>query len=114
MHRGLLLLLLAAFIMALGIVYAFVFGHFIAEAKVLFPLPWFQLTLLDLYLGFFIFSGWIFFREPSHAAAVVWLIAICLLGNLAAGIYAVLALIKANGDWIQFWMGHRALKLEGN
>ena len=106
MNRGpYLLLIIGGSIIALAIIYALVFGTFWQEAEVLFPLPWFQLTLIDLYLGFFLFAGWIWFREESAGKAIIWIVVLCLLGNLAACVYAILALAKSKGDWPSFWMG---------
>lgn len=108
MHRSMLLLLLGAIVIGLAIVYAMVFGTFIEEARAVLPLPWFQVTIVDLYLGFFLFGGWIFCRESSRPRALGWLVLLCLLGNLAACIYAILAMRNSQGDWSRFWMGQRA------
>lgn len=105
MNRTVALLIAGVIVMVAAIVYALVAGSFMAEAAVLFPSPWFQLTLVDLYLGFILFACWIFAREPKRGVAVGWLIALCLLGNLAACMYAALAVIKARGDRRAFWLG---------
>jgi len=107
-------LLLGGIIMVLAIIYVLVFGNFLDEARVLFPLPWFQLTLIDLYLGFFLFGGWILFREESRAKAVGWIVVICVLGNLAACIYALKALVQSRGNWTAFWLGHRQATMQGS
>lgn len=99
------LLIAGAVIMAAVIVYGFVAGQFMQEASVLFPLPWFQVTLADLYLGFALFGGWIFYRESSRGTATLWLISLCLLGNLAACLYAGIAMRRCQGNWRQFWIG---------
>ena len=108
MRRCMNILLLCAVAMAGAIIYALVTGNFLEEAGLLFPLPWFQLALADLYLGFLLFGGWILYRERSHGRAVGWIIILCLLGNIASCIYAVRALVQARGDWQQFWLGHHA------
>ena len=94
--------------MAAGITYAFVVGHFFEEARVLFPYPWFQMSMLDLYSGLSLFSGWIIFREKSLARSVAWIIALVLLGNLATFAYAFLVAQRADGDWQVFWLGKNA------
>ena len=108
MQRCLSILLAGAAIMAVAIVYALIFGNFWDEAETMFPLPWFQLAMLDLYIGFFVFGGWVLYREPSRGVAVGWIVVFCLLGNLATCLYAARALVKARGDWTRFWMGHHA------
>ena len=112
--RPLLLLFLGAIIMILAIAYAMIYGSFWEEAKVLFPLPWFQLSMIDLYLGFFLFGGWILFRESSRGKAIGWIVALCLLGNLAACVYALLALIGSRGNWMAFWMGNHDPAMQGS
>ena len=108
MQRCMQVLLIGAVIMAAAILYAFVAGDFFAEAETMFPLPWFQLAMVDLYVGFLLFGGWILFREPSRPKAIGWILLVCVLGNLASCIYAVRAIVQCGGDWRRFWMGHQA------
>ena len=105
MNRPVAFLIAGVILMVSVIVYALVAGSFMEEAAVLFPSPWFQLTLVDLYLGFILFACWIFARESRRGVAIGWLIALCLLGNLAACIYAALAFVQAKGDRRVFWLG---------
>ena len=108
MRTATVLLVLGGMVMAAAIVYGFVAGGFIEEAKTLFGYPWFQVAMIDLYVGFFLFAGWIAFREQSRGVAVAWIIALCLLGNFVSCIYAARALVHARGDWSQFWTGKTA------
>ena len=94
--------------MVIVIAYGLFFGSLVEEAKVLFPSPWFQVALVDLYLGFALFSGWIIYREKTRARAVTWIVLLCLLGNLASCIYAAMALVNCKGDMGRFFSGHRA------
>ena len=110
MQRSIFLLMLGAVLMVIVIAYGFVVGNLLEEAKVLFPSPWFQVALIDLYLGFAIFSGWIIYREKTRARAIVWIVLLCLLGNLASCIYAAMALVACKGDMERFWSGYRAVK----
>ena len=105
MNRRIALLLLGALFMLAVIVYGFTVGSFFDEAALLFPSPWFQVTLIDLYLGFALFACWIFSRESNRGVAVIWIIALCLLGNLAACVYAAKALKQAHGNRHTFWFG---------
>jgi len=103
-----LLLGLGAVVMAAAIVYAFVAGDLIAEAKLMFPYPWFQVAMLDLYVGFLLFAGWIYARESSKRLAIAWIIALLALGNLLSCAYALRALVQSRGDMHHFWRGRPA------
>lgn len=108
MKRSALLLAVGAVVMTAAIVYAFVYGGLFAEAWTLLQYPWFHVSMIDLYLGFFLFSGWIIFREGSRKSATIWVVLLLTLGNLTACIYALLALVRARGDWNAFWLGASA------
>ncbi len=101
------LLILGAFIMAAAIAYALIVGNFFAEAEVMLPLPWFHLSMVDLYIGFFLFAGWITFREATMLRAVLWIALLLCLGNIISCLYALIAAVNARGDWSVFWLGPR-------
>ncbi len=103
-----ILLLLGFVWMAAAITYGFVVGDFLGEAKILFPYPWFQISMADLYTGLALFSGWIIFRERSWAVAAVWIALLILLGNLATCAYAFMVAVQSRGDWRLFWLGKNA------
>lgn len=94
-------------IMLLAIVQGFVAGDFSAEGSILLNLAWGRVTLIDLYLGFLLFAGWMAFREPTKGRAALWIVLLMLLGNLTAFAYVWLALNRSNGDWRSFWLGAR-------
>jgi hypothetical protein len=71
-------------------------------------IPWGIVSLVDVYVGFILFSGWIVFREESLVVASIWVISIMILGFFIASLYALLALQSSGGDWNRFWMGFRA------
>jgi len=54
--------------------------------------PWTWVTIIDLYLGFFVFSAYVIAREGRVLRAVPWLVALMGLGNLASAAYLVWAL----------------------
>lgn len=56
--------------------------------------PWFAATLYDAYFGFYTFYLWVFYRETSSLAKLLWFISITLLGNIAISSYMLLALSK--------------------
>ena len=87
------------------ILYAFIVGDFNREGAQLLAIPWGQVSMVDLYVGFILFSGWIIYREKSLARSVIWVVLMMLLGNWTAGLYALVALLTSRGDWKRFWLG---------
>ena len=94
--------------MSAVLIYGFTIGDFFAEGSQLASMPWGIVSLVDLYTGFILFSGWIIYREKSLPVAIVWTIAMMTLGFFAGALYAFLALQASNGDWRKFWMGKNA------
>ena len=93
--------------MGLVFVYAFTVGDFSAEGSDLLSMPWGIVSLVDLYVGFFLFAGWIVYREQPPARAAVWVNLLMVLDLFIGSLYALLALFNSKGDWSQFWQGHR-------
>lgn len=105
MRRAIIILTLGFFVMATGIAYALIKGDFFDELEIMRSLPWFHLSMLDLYVGFLLFAGWILYREKTLIFAVIWIALLISLGNLLACLYAVIAIIRSKGNWQIFWMG---------
>ncbi len=108
MRKAIGLLAAGVLVMAVAVGYALVAGDLRGEARVLFDYPWFHVSMIDLYTGFLLFSGWIVSRERSRGVAAIWIVLLLTLGNLAACAYALAAAISARGDWNLFWLGKRA------
>ena len=100
--------LLGALVMAGIIGCAFATGDFAVEGSKLVAMPWGIVSLVDLYTGFTLFSGWIVFREKSIPVTALWIVAVMTLGAFAMSLYALLALQVSGGDWKKFWMGKNA------
>jgi hypothetical protein len=102
--------LTGAGVLAMGavLIYAFTQGDIAAEGASLLSMPWGIVSLVDLYVGFALFSAWILYREESVVRAIVWVLLVMVLGFFTASLYAFLALRAANGDWRRFWMGKHA------
>ena len=98
---------LAVVSMAAILVYGFVVGDFGGEGQVLLSMPWGIVSLVDVYIGFVLFSGWIVYRERSAVRSTIWVILVMILGNLTTGLYVLIALLSSRGDWGRFWMGNR-------
>jgi hypothetical protein len=93
--------------MAGVLIYGFTVGDFTGEGSLLLTMPWGIVSLVDLYVGFTLFSGWIVYREKSLARSVVWIALVMVLGFLIASLYTLIALQTSGGDWKRFWMGNR-------
>jgi len=90
------------------LIYGFTVGNFFGEGSKLFAMPWGIVSLVDLYTGFVLFSCWIIYREKSLPVAILWTIAMMVLGFFAGSLYAFIALQKSGGDWHKFWLGKHA------
>lgn len=106
---------LAKFIALLGavaqggiLIYGFSRGNFGAASQFFFKDPWGIVSLVDVYVGFMFFSAWVIYREKNLLNALLWVVAIIILGNFPAGVYAFLALQNSGESWKRFWMGNHA------
>jgi hypothetical protein len=102
-----ILALMGVLAMAAVLIYGFVVGDFQAEGRELLSMPWGIVSVVDLYVGFTLFSAWIFYREGSRAYAALWILSVMILGFFTASLYTFLALQKSRGDWRKFWVGDR-------
>lgn len=89
------------------LIYGFTAGDFGAEGSLLLSMPWGIVSMVDLYVGFTLFSGWIVYREKSLVRSVVWVILMMVLGSFTASLYALIALMASRGNWERFWLGNR-------
>ncbi len=96
-------------VLAMGgiLIYAFTTGNFTEEGNVLLSMPWGIVSLVDLYVGFILFSGWIVYREKSLVRSIIWVFFMMVLGFFTASLYTLIALQTSGGDWKRFWMGRR-------
>jgi hypothetical protein len=86
----------------------FIVGDFFGEGSHLMAMPWGIVSLVDLYTGFVLFSGWIIYRERSLPVAILWTVAMMTLGFFAGSLYAFIALQTSGNDWRKFWLGKHA------
>ena len=89
------------------LIYGFTVGNFAEEGGQLLSMPWGIVSLVDLYVGFILFTGWIVYREKSPARSIIWAVLMMVLGFWTASLYTFIALQARGGDWRRFWMGHR-------
>jgi len=105
---------IATFISLLGLlamtgvlIYGFTVGDFSGEGTRLLAMPWGIVSLVDLYVSFTLFSGWIVYREKSALRSIIWVVLMMTLGFWAGSLYAFIALQTSRGDWNRFWKGNR-------
>jgi hypothetical protein len=99
--------LLGVVAMGAVLIYAFTTGDFGREGSILLSMPWGVVSLVDLYVGFILFSGWIVYREKSLVPSLIWVALMMVLGFFTASVYTFIALQTSGGDWRRFWMGRR-------
>jgi len=67
--------------------------------------PWGIVSMVDLYVGFTLFSMWIAFREKTIFQAGLWILMMMVFGFLTGALYVLIHLIVSKGDWKKFFMG---------
>lgn len=100
--------LLGVLAMTAALAAGFIRGDFFREGSQLLAMPWGLVSLVDLYTGFVLFSGWIIYREKSRLTALLWTLAMLTLGFLAGSLYTFIALQTSGNDWRKFWLGKHA------
>jgi len=106
MRAARIISLLGTLAMAGVIAWAFISGNFSAEGTKLLAMPWGIVSLVDLYVGFSLFSMWIIYREKNVAMSVLWVILMLTLGFFTGSLYVFLALQKSQGSWRRFFLGN--------
>jgi len=100
--------LLGIVAMTVVLFYGFTVGNFEEDGAALLSNPWGIVSLVDLYVGFILFSIWIIYREESVLQSVIWVVLMMVLGFFTGSLYTFIALQKSGGDWRRFFMGSRA------
>lgn len=108
MHTAKIFAWIGLLAMTAVLVYGFTVGDFGADGAAILANPWGIVSLVDLYVGFALFSFWIVYRENSWPRAVVWVVLMMILGFFTGALYTLLALYTSGGDWRRFWQGKRA------
>jgi hypothetical protein len=90
------------------LIYAFTTGNFSQEGGELLTMPWGIVSLVDLYVGFALFSIWIVYREKAVLPSIIWVILMMVLGFWTGALYTFIAFQTSKGNWKRFWLGKRA------
>jgi hypothetical protein len=102
-----LIALLGLLAMSGALINGFVVGDFTGEGNRLLAMPWGIVSMVDLYVGFVLFSGWIVYRERSLVRSLIWVLLMMVLGFWTGSLYVLIALQRSQGDWKRFWLGNR-------
>jgi hypothetical protein len=94
--------------MTVVLIYGFTIGNFSVEGNKLLSMPWGIVSLVDLYVGFSLFSCWIIFREKAFLPSIIWVVLMMVLGFWTGALYTLIALQSSGNDWKHFWLGKRA------
>ena len=96
---------IAVLVMGWVLIQGFVKGDLQAEGSIIGGLPWGVVSLVDVYIGFFLFSGWVIYREKNIWIALLWILLIMIFGNFTTSVYTLLALFQSGENWKKFWLG---------
>jgi len=107
MKIGQALSLIGAIIMGCSIIYGLTVGDFSSDGSILLSLLWGKITLIDIYISFFIFTAWIIYRENNFINSLIWFILMMVLGSFTSCLYLFLAFRQAKGNCQKFWYGKR-------
>lgn len=107
MRTGKVIAWVGLLVMTAGLSNGFINGDFFIDGGKLLGNPWGVMSLVDLYVGFVLFSMWIFFREKSWLGKVAWTFAMMVLGFFAGALYILYAFYTCKEDWLTFFLGHR-------
>jgi len=87
--------------------YGFIYGDFRVNGAELLANPWGVVSLVDLYVGFALFSMWIAYREQNTWAKVLWIAGMMIFGFLTGAAYVLYALTQSRGDVNRLLLGVR-------
>lgn len=107
MRTGKIIAWIGLVAMTIGLLNGFLNGDFFEDGGKLFSNPWGVMSLIDLYVGFVLFSLWIAFREKHVFQSVVWIVMMMVLGFFAGCLYTLMAFYTSKGDWLTFFLGSK-------
>ena len=100
--------LLGALAMSVVLLNGFVNGSFFEDGAALMRNPWGVVSLVDLYVGFILFSLWIVYREASWTSRIIWVVLMMVFGFLTASIYVFIVFHRAGDDILKALHGDHA------
>ncbi len=103
-----ILALIGVIAMSVALFNGFYNGSFSEDGGALMQNPWGIVSLVDLYVGFVLFSIWIVYRETSRSQIIVWVVLMMILGFFTASVYVLYALHQSKDDVLTFIHGRHA------
>jgi len=100
--------ILGTIAMSIALFNGFFNGSFFDDGGALFDNPWGIVSLVDLYVGFVIFSIWIVYREKSLLSQGIWVGFMMIFGFLTSSIYLLYVLYHSKGNILTFIHGKHA------
>jgi uncharacterized protein DUF1475 len=98
---------IGAIAMTIALLNGFINGSFFDDGSIILNNPWGIVSLVDLYVGFIIFSMWMYFREEKKLNAILWILSVMVLGFSSVSIYVLIVLFRSNDDWLTFFLGYQ-------
>ncbi|MEA2070112.1 MAG: DUF1475 family protein [Asgard group archaeon] len=96
--------------MATALLYGFIWGDFLGDGNILLSIPWGIITLIDIYISFAVFCGFIIYRESHILLTLGWIILVIVLGSFTICTYLFIAFHTSKGDWSIFWHGKKPIE----
>ena len=112
MKTAIFIAIIGVISMTLALLNGFLNGDFSSDGALLMANPWGIVSLVDLYVGFVLFSLWIAFRETHLAAKVLWITGMMVFGFLTGSLYVLIILIRSKGDLKYVFFGHNTTLFE--
>ena len=78
--------------MTAALLNGFITGDFFEDGSVILNNPWGIVSLVDLYVGFTLFAIWIYYRETTWHAKILWIVSLMILGFFIGAIYVFVKL----------------------
>lgn len=92
--------------MTIALVNGFINGDFFEDGSIILNNPWGIVSLVDLYVGFVLFSMWIYVRESSLVSKIIWIALMMILGFFTGSLYVLIKLMQSK-DIKQFFLGDK-------
>ena len=89
------------------LIYGFTVGDFSDDGSLILNNPWGIVSLVDLYVGFSLFSLWIVLREKNVVYAIIWVVLMMVFGFFTGAIYLLKALYTSKNSYLRLLLGDR-------
>jgi hypothetical protein len=99
--------LIGVLAMTAVLIFGFTQGDFFVDGGEILSNPWGIVSMVDLYVGFVLFSMWIVFREKNWMTAFIWMVLMMVLGFFTGALYVFINLIRSKGNMNRFFYGYR-------